>query len=128
MEKSEEKTMTTDSHASSYGSYTAGFVLSIIWTLLAYFVVTNHMFNKSGIIFTIVLLAAAQLITQLVFFLHLGWGLKQRWNVMAFLFMTIILVIIVAGSLWIMQNLNYNMQMSPEDMNKYMHQQNNKGF
>jgi hypothetical protein len=38
------------------------------------------------------------------------------------------LVVIVAGSLWIMNNLNYNMMMTPEQMDAYMSKQREKGF
>jgi predicted RNA-binding protein associated with RNAse of E/G family len=40
-----------------------------------------------------------------------------------------ILVIVVGGSIWIMNNLNYNMmQMSPTEKTNYMMTQHDKGF
>jgi cytochrome o ubiquinol oxidase operon protein cyoD len=53
---------------------------------------------------------------QLVFFLHLGGEGKPRWRLTAFLFMLLVLVILVFGSLWIMYNLDYHMTMSPEEL------------
>jgi len=38
------------------------------------------------------------------------------------------MLVIVIGSLWIMQNLDYRMGMSGEAMNEYMKEQNKKGF
>jgi heme/copper-type cytochrome/quinol oxidase subunit 4 len=52
-------------------------------------------------------LAIAQLITQLLFFLHLEKEPKPRWNLLVLSFAVTVAVILVFGSLWIMQNLNY---------------------
>jgi len=53
-------------------------------------------------------LAALQVLVQLFCFLHLGVEAKPRWNFMMFLFMAFTIAILVAGSLWIMANLDYN--------------------
>ena len=108
--------------------YIIGFTLAVALTLLAFIVVVNHWLSGSMVVAVIMGLAAVQLIVQLVFFLHLGREKNPRWNMTAFFFMLIILVIVVAGSLWIMYSLNYNMQMSPAQMDKYMQEQSNKGF
>ncbi len=89
-------------------SYTIGFVGSLILTLVAYFLVTQHVFEGWETVFAIVGLALIQLIVQLLFFLHLGRESKPRWNMLVFLFMAIIVAILVFGSLWIMNNLNYH--------------------
>lgn len=112
----------------SITAYVIGFVLAIALTLLAYAIVVNHWLSGVVLIGTIMGLAATQLLVQLVFFLHLGRTSKSRWNVAAFYFMLLVLVVIVAGSLWIMAGLNYNMMMSPEQMNDYMMRESNKGF
>ena len=66
---------------------------------------------------------------QLVFFLHLDEESGPRYKLAAFGFMALILLIVVVGSLWIMQHLNYNMtHMSPQDKNDYMTIQKDKGF
>lgn len=122
------KHQAADRYPGSIKSYTIGFVISIVLTLTAYIVVTNHWFSKQIIIYSIMGLAAVQLVVQLVFFLHLGRESKPRWNLAAFAFMLAVLLILVIGSLWIMNNLNYNMTMSPQEMNDYMLKQTNKGF
>lgn len=108
--------------------YIIGFGLAVILTLLAYEVTVNHRLSGAVLLGSIMGLAAVQLVVQLVFFLHLGREKGVRWNLAAFLFMLLILVIIVAGSLWIMYSLNYNMQMTPEQMNEFMIRESNKGF
>jgi len=97
--------------------YTVGFILSILLTVVAYIAVTKHLFNGATIA-VIVALASAQVLVQLFFFLHLGEETRPRWKLGVFVFMLIVLGILVYGSLWIMQNLNYNM--SHEDMNTYI--------
>lgn len=109
-------------------SYVVGFILSVVLTVIAYLLVVNHILSGFGLALAIMGLAAVQLVVQLVFFLHLGLDAKRRWNLAAFLFMGMVLLIIVVGSLWIMNNMNYNMMMTPEQMDQYMKQQSNKGF
>lgn len=113
---------------SSMKSYVIGFISSLVLTLAAYFAVTQSWLSGAGLIALIMGLASLQFIVQLWFFLHLGNEPKPRWKLAAFLFMFLVLVIIVGGSLWIMANLNYNMMMTPEQMDEYMLKQSNKGF
>ncbi len=110
-------------------SLTTGFLLSVSLTVCAYLVVVGTVNDSVTVATLLVILGATQLMIQLVFFLHFGHEKRPRWNVMAFSFMAIMLFIIVAGSLWIMNNLNYNMiVMSPSQKNTYMQTQMNKGF
>lgn len=53
-------------------------------------------------------LAIAQAAVQLIFFMHLGVEEKPRWNLITFWLLVIMVFIIVAGSIWIMYHLNYN--------------------
>jgi cytochrome o ubiquinol oxidase operon protein cyoD len=103
------KTTVPDGGHGSVTTYVIGFALSVILTLAAYGSVTHHVFGRTGLIAVIFVLAAVQLMVQLMFFLHLGREGKPRLNLMTFVFMLIVLIIIVGGSLWIMNNLNYHM-------------------
>jgi len=108
--------------------YTIGFVLSLLATWLAYSIAVGHLVNAHAMIVVLVVLAVIQLVIQLVYFLHFG-SPGSKWNMLAFVFMGIVLLIIVVGSLWIMANLDYNMmQRSPDEKNSYMIEQSNKGF
>lgn len=113
-----------DATEGSFASYTTGFVLSVVFTLVAYFVVVKHLFNGWGMVIAILTLGVTQLIVQLLFFLHLSRESKPRWNLMIFAFMAVILLIIVIGSLWIMHNLNYHM-LSPHATDTYIQQEEN---
>lgn len=106
-----------------------GYVLALCLTLTAYFVVVNHWYEQLWTMIIIFILALTQLVVQLIFFLHFGKESRPRWNLTAFWFMLIFLIIIVAGSIWIMSSLNYNMmQMTPEQMDIYMMDQSGAGF
>ncbi len=107
--------------------YALGFAWSIALTLGAYVAVVNQLLGRRELIIYIMVLALIQVWVQLYFFLHLGSEAKPQWNVWTFLFMTLILLIIVIGSLWIMHNLNYNMMPSHET-DEYMLKESNKGF
>jgi cytochrome o ubiquinol oxidase operon protein cyoD len=107
--------------STGYVSYVFGFILSIAATLLAYWFVTNHLLPKQALIYTVMAIAVVQLIIQAVFFLHIGRG--SRWKFLTFVFALLIVMIVVGGSIWIMNNLDYNMmRMTPEQQQIYMEQ------
>ncbi|NDC31998.1 MAG: cytochrome o ubiquinol oxidase subunit IV [Bacteroidetes bacterium] len=94
-------------------TYITGFILSLILTLLAYFLVTQKLYTSVNQIIVIIAgLAVIQLFVQLIFFLHLGRESKPRWNVTVFVFAVLVVLIIIFGSIWIMNNLDYNMNHS----------------
>jgi cytochrome o ubiquinol oxidase operon protein cyoD len=66
-------------------------------------------------------LAVMQLVIQVVFFLHIGRG--SRLKLVTFGFALLIILIVVVGSIWIMNNLNYNMMhMTHDEMEIYLKQ------
>jgi hypothetical protein len=56
------------------------------------------------------------MIVQVTFFLHLGRGPKPNWNLFFFLATVGIILVVVGGSVMIINNLHYNM--SPADQTK----------
>jgi cytochrome o ubiquinol oxidase subunit IV len=62
-----------------------------------------------GVDVGLVVLAFAQIGVHLVFFLHLGSGPESTNNVLALAFGILIVFLVIAGSCWIMANLNANM-------------------
>jgi cytochrome o ubiquinol oxidase operon protein cyoD len=101
------RSKTNDDYAERYTSYSLGFLLSVAFTLIAFALVITDVLPSTFTIAIIVLLAIAQLFVQLLFFLHLGEESKPRMSSQAFAFMGIIVFILVAGTLWIMANLDY---------------------
>lgn len=104
-------------------TYTIGFILSLVLTFLAYGVVTSGAISPAYTVVLIILFALVQLFVQLVFFLHLGSETTPRWRLVTFAFGVLVVAIVVFGSLWIMDNLNYNMMHSSHETEKYMDRQ-----
>jgi cytochrome o ubiquinol oxidase subunit IV len=92
----------------TFKAYLLGFVFSLVLTLMAYFLVVGHLLTGHSLLAAIVGLGVIQMVIQLHFFFHMDTEPKPRWNTLMFLFMALVLVVIVFGSLWIMYNLNYN--------------------
>ncbi|WP_341280440.1 cytochrome o ubiquinol oxidase subunit IV [Paenibacillus sp. FSL H8-0537] len=86
----------------SMKSYVIGFVLSIILTIIPIVIVMNGMLSKQLTVIVILIMAALQFVVQLLFFMHLRDEEKPRYNTMALIFGLVILLTIVAGSIWIM--------------------------
>lgn len=104
-------------HEPDYGTspktlsiYTIGFISCALLTLLAFWTVLSQKFSPLETIIIIYIAACVQFIVQLVCFLRLNTKTVQgKNNVMSLIFTGIILITIVAGSLWIMYSLGYNM-------------------
>lgn len=97
-----------ESHG-SFGSYTAGFILSVVLTAAAFGIIMTGSLTGHSAVLAIAGLAFVQIIVHLVFFLHMNTSSSQRWNVMAFGFTVLTAVILIVGSLWIMHNVSMNM-------------------
>jgi cytochrome o ubiquinol oxidase operon protein cyoD len=108
-------------------TYVVGFVLSVLLTLVAFWLVGRHLISGATALFAIFSLALIQFCVQVLCFLHLGEDKRPRYKIMAFLFMVLVVVILAGGSLWIMNNLNYHMHvLTPSEQAKYLH--NNEGI
>jgi cytochrome o ubiquinol oxidase operon protein cyoD len=93
----------------SVASYTAGLAFALLLTAASFIVSQTHLLWAPGIPAGLAVLAIAQMGVHLVFFLHIGTGPDNTNNVLALAFGVLIVTLIVAGSLWIMANLNANM-------------------
>jgi cytochrome o ubiquinol oxidase subunit IV len=105
-------TVAGESHA-SVKSYMIGFVLSVILTAIPFGLVMDqghYGMTVPTVLAAILAFAVVQVFVHIVFFLHMDRSAEQRWNVLAFSFTILILVIVVAGSIWIMHNATTNME------------------
>lgn len=89
-----------------------GFIISLTLITSAYFILTKHHLGDGALIFTVTGIAIAQALVQLFFFLHLGMESKPHWNTITFIFVFLVILIVIGGSLWIMHNVNYNLMPS----------------
>ena len=96
MSKSEHGTAT---------SYVIGYVLSLLFTVIAYLLVANKTFSGNKLLMAILGIAVVQMFVQIFFFLHLGRGPKPLYNVVFFFATAGIIVIVIGASLLIMNNL-----------------------
>lgn len=104
----------TDHSGASHGSvktYMTGFILSIILTVIPFWMVMTGAVSPAVILGTILAMAVVQVLVHLVCFLHMNTESDEGWNMTAFVFTVLIIAILVVGSIWIMWNLNYNMMM-----------------
>ncbi|HUO50427.1 MAG TPA: cytochrome C oxidase subunit IV family protein [Candidatus Paceibacterota bacterium] len=103
-------------------AYVIGFLLSLLATIAAYALVVQHALSGEMLFGAIFVLAFAQLLVQLVCFLHLGAS-GTRMRTVALLVALAIVSILVIGSLWIMSTLNNRMMPSQDQMTQYMQDQ-----
>lgn len=108
--------------------YVYGLIAAVSLVYLAYFAVVGEWFVGASLAAWLLILAGVQFVVQLVVFLHVGQESKPRWTMWSIIYTMLMLLIIVVASLWIMANMNYNMHMSPEQMQEFMLEQNKKGF
>lgn len=87
-------------------SYVIGFVLSVSLTLVAFGLVLIDKMSYWAAVFAILVLAVIQLFVQLYYFLHLNDESRPRVKLQTFLSAAVTVLIVVFGSLWIMQNLS----------------------
>ena len=108
----------TESHSSmpeqnknlkTFKSYLIGFGCALILTLIAFYIAAAHILSGNLLYTVLIILAVIQLFVQSAFFLRLNASPEGRWDLMPFLFTCLILLVIVLGSMWIMNNLNYFM-------------------
>lgn len=90
----------------SLKAYIIGFIASLVLTSISFLLVITKYLTGRHLAFTIVGLALTQAVFQLLFFLHVGQEPKPKWETLTFCFMFLILMIIAAGTLWIMFDLN----------------------
>lgn len=105
----------------SLGKYLVGFAASIVLTLTAYFLATHGRADTNVLVGILAGLAIVQFLVQMVFFLHVGEERKPRWKLMVMWLMLAVVLILVGGSIWIMNNLNY--RMTPAQQDQYMRSQ-----
>jgi cytochrome o ubiquinol oxidase operon protein cyoD len=94
--------------ASIWG-YVLGLVLAGGLTLLSFYITRSTLFWRPSVPTALIVLAIAQMGVHLVFFLHITSGPDSTNNVLALAFGILIVFLILAGSLWIMANLDRNM-------------------
>jgi cytochrome o ubiquinol oxidase subunit IV len=103
-------------HATTKG-YIIGFALSVILTAIPFWLVMGKVLPGNLTTVVILAFAAVQMIVHMIYFLHLNAKVEGGWSMLALLFTVALVVIMLAGSIWVMYHLNANMMpMDPQQM------------
>jgi cytochrome o ubiquinol oxidase operon protein cyoD len=89
--------------------YLLGMTLAVLLTAASFWAAGTDLIWAPGIPIALGVLAVAQMGVHLVFFLHISTGPDNTNNILALAFGIMIVILVVAGSLWIMDHLNHNM-------------------
>lgn len=109
--------------------YIFGFAAALCLSVLGYILIVDNWFDSSiATMAALLALASIQLVIQLVCFLHLDGRGRSRGRATTLGFTLLMMLVVVIGSLWIMDNLDYRMGMNGQEMEEYMQKQNTKGF
>lgn len=105
------------SHSTVKG-YATGFILSVILTAIPFWIVMDKVFDKPSTTALVVLaFAAVQIVVHMVYFLHMNAKSEGGWTMLALIFTLVLVVITLAGSLWVMFHLQSNMMpVTPQQM------------
>lgn len=101
----------------SMRDYVIGFVLSVILTAVPFWLVMERPFSEGATAAIIMAFAAVQIVVHMIFFLHMSPKAEGGWSITSLTFTIIVVVIMLAGSLWVMHHLNTNM-MPPHDVSQ----------
>ena len=107
---SADATLAGASHGSGK-SYAIGFLLSLVLTAIAFALVMTGALPRSTALPVILAMGVLQILVHLVCFLHMNTRSEGGWNVLALGFTAVITIILIFGSIWIMQHLAHNMTM-----------------
>jgi len=95
---------------STFKGYMTGFVLAVILTAIPFWLVMGKVIaNPSTTALVILGFAVVQIVVHMVYFLHMDAKSEGGWNMLALIFTLVLVVITLAGSLWVMYHMNTNM-------------------
>lgn len=96
-------------HFSAKG-YVIGFLLSVVLTAIPFWLVMAKVLPTPGLTAAVILgFAAVQIVVHMVYFLHMNAKIEGGWSMLSLIFTAAIVIIMLAGSIWVMFHLNTNM-------------------
>lgn len=106
-------------HSNSYRSYVVGFLLSVVLTVVPFWLVMSDATNNIALALTVIfVLGGIQILVHVHYFLHVTIKVEQGWQAMSLMFTAMLLVIILAGSIWVMLHLEDNMMPAHEQVER----------
>jgi cytochrome o ubiquinol oxidase operon protein cyoD len=99
----------------SLRDYLIGFALSVVLTAIPFaLVMGGPPLSKGVVAFIVIAFAVVQMVVHMVYFLHLKSGSEDGWTMTSLVFTLILVVITLAGSIWVMYHLDVNMMPAHE--------------
>ncbi|RQP24354.1 cytochrome o ubiquinol oxidase subunit IV [Piscinibacter terrae] len=96
-------------HATVKG-YVIGFLLSVVLTAIPFWLVMGKVLPTPRLTaFVILAFAAVQMVVHMIYFLHLNAKVEGGWSLLALTFTGALVIIMLAGSIWVMFHMNANM-------------------
>lgn len=103
----------------SYKSYFTGFILSVVLTVIPFYIVIEEVHLDLYLALTIIFgLGAVQIMVHVYYFLHVTLGAEEGWQAMSLIFTAMLVVICLAGSVWVMLHLEENMMPAHEQIER----------
>jgi cytochrome o ubiquinol oxidase operon protein cyoD len=82
----------------------------VVLTAIPFWLVMgDQLDSKQATAFIIMAFAAVQMIVHMIYFLHMSSKSEEGWTLVSLIFTLILVVITLAGSLWVMHHLDTNM-------------------
>ena len=103
----------------SVKEYFTGFVLSVVLTAIPFWLVMAKVIaDRNTAVLVLGAFAVMQILVHMVYFLHMNPKSEGGWNLFALIFTAVLLVIVLAGTLWVMHNMNTHMMPGAHDMHR----------
>jgi cytochrome o ubiquinol oxidase operon protein cyoD len=98
----------SETYAQDFRSYCIGGVLALVLTAIAFGLVAYDILPAVECLVAISILAVVQIVVHFRFFLHISWH-SHRDDLQLVLFTSLILFLMVGGTIWILFNLHERM-------------------
>lgn len=96
----------------SASDYVKGFLASLVLTVIPFYVVWAQSLPASTTYAIIFSCAIVQVFVHFKYFLHMEAKTTEgRWNLVSLMFTAIVVLILIAGSVWIIYNMTVNMKL-----------------
>jgi len=104
-----------DAYHATVKGYVVGFLLSVVLTAIPFWLVMGQVLATPKLTgFVILGFAAVQMVVHMIYFLHMNAKVEGGWSLLAMLFTVALVVIMLAGSVWVMYHMNANMMPTPD--------------
>lgn len=92
--------------------YVKGFVLSLILTVIPFYLAGTHALSDTATYVLLFGCAIVQVVVHFAYFLHMETRTQDgQWRMLSLVFSVIVVFIVIAGSVWIMWSLHERMML-----------------